>query len=629
MIDTEKKTTDAVAMLQSGRVEEAVLLLCKVIENAPDYHKAIYFLAMANYMSGMIKEAAANIDMALSLSANPVYIKDACDIYFDLGLSYSEKNTFEEAATAFKRVLELNDQDNEALENLLSTYLKMKKPDEALAVIEDSLDAINLPATIFFNIGMAFTEQKQYDKALKMFTKADIICSDDYLTLYNIGLIHLKKEEFTEAESYFRKSIGIKPDFPEAQLNLGLVLTDINRYKEAIECYEIAINLRKDFVNCYLNMGTTYLKQNDYDKALKNFLIALELEPGNIKVLNNIGYYWHNMNDLQKAQEYFERALSIDPQNADAHFNMATVYLTAGDYKRGWEEYEWRFRRETNDTPSIPDLKKPVWQGESLKGKTLYVYPEQGFGDAIQFVRFFSQLSAMGANVIYKSISAIRPLFEINDLKAQILHYETDDSTVEYDYYIPLLSIPRVINTEITNIPLKEGYLKADSTKVEDFKQKYFDNNDYKVGIFWKGTRMILPNRHMSLEHFLPLLELEGLKLYSFQRGYGIEELHNSPYKDKISDMGSTFKDFSDTAAAMKNLDLVISIDSGIAHLAGALGHPCYLLLPYWAEWRWMHDIDYSSWYNSLRIFRQSRAGDWPELITRVVNQVKSNINNK
>lgn len=632
----DDKLTEAVGLLQKNEINKALQILDEAIILNPNKEQAHYFAAIAQYISGQLDTAAASMEHALEINYSSAYLKEACDIYFDCGLEYLEKHDYSKSILYFEKCLKINPDDEEARVNIKKCIYEFVK----LHINNSDVEQANLltrklfsdekpDSNILFQVGLLYSGVKKYKEGLECYHRALKINPNDPLTLYNTGLSYLNMDKSEESLIYFQQAIELQPVFPEALLNYGLAHLNLRRYAEAIDYFKESIRQKPDYITAYLNMATAYIRQGRGSEAIECCGTALKIEPENLTILNNLGVYWQNINDTDRALEYFTEALKIDRTNPDAHFNLSTIYLSTGHYKRGWEEYEWRFKRNTDDTPTIPDFKKPRWRGESLSGKTIYVYPEQGYGDALQFVRFLPVLAEMGANVIYKAVSGILPLLEISDLKARLITFTEDDNTLEYDYYIPLLSIPYILNTELSTIPLKSGYLQPEKVKIENYKAQYFDNDSYKVGIFWHGNLKINPHRHMSLTNFLPLLSIEGLKLYSFQRGLGIEDLYNSSDFHKIVDMGKTFSDFSDTAAAMKNLDLMITIDTSVAHLAGAIGQKTLLILPYWAEWRWMQNIEYSPWYDSLKLVRQTRIGEWDSVLEQVCRFIKKEISNK
>lgn len=373
-----------------------------------------------------------------------------------------------------------------------------------------------------------------------------------------------------------------------------------------------------DYTDVYCNLGVVLKKQGRIDEAIQCYEKVLGSNPNHINTIYNLGGAYTSKREINNAIKWYEKALQVDPDYIDTYLNLGIAYLLNKDFEKGWKYYEYRFNGYKEPKPDI-DNPKPKWDGSSLENKTIYILHEQGVGDTIQFVRFLSYLKKFNpSKVLFRCQESVENLLKINDINAEIVDCSTSDKTLEFDTYLPLLSLPYYLKPDLDNMPDK--YLKADSSKVINYKQRFFDNNLYKIGIFWQGN----PNhkgdkwRSFPLNLFCPLFEIPNTQFYSLQKGFGIEQLDNLPDRFNIINLEQTFMDFSDTAAAIENLDLVITIDSAVAHLAGAMGKKVWIIIESEPDWRWFFDEEQTVWYKSARIFRPGLEKDKSEVISRI-----------
>ncbi|RJQ50275.1 MAG: tetratricopeptide repeat protein, partial [Nitrospiraceae bacterium] len=385
-------------------------------------------------------------------------------------------------------------------------------------------------------------------------------------TWHLFGMIEYQNREYDSAISHIQKAVFIDPSKYFYHHNLGLIYLDKGLPDEAIEHFKKALTLKPHLFEAYNNIGLAFSDKDMLDDAIENYNRALTLNPDYAESYNNIGLAFKSKGLLDRAVENYKKALTLKPDYIDAHTNLAMIYILTKDFDAGWKEYEWRLKEIRNIS-----LKRPCWDGSSLVGKTILVYPEQGYGDTLQFVRYLPLLydEYNTANVLFIPQNGLERLLRESDLKAEILDAGTPVESLEYDTNIHLLSLPRIFKTNLENIPFKQKrYLMANPEKVEWYREKFFNlqlstcNFQLKVGIFWQGSPTLKPdrNRSMPLRFFYPLCGLPGVKVYSLQKGYGIEQLDELPEDIDIINLGETFNDFSDTAAAIENLDLVITV---------------------------------------------------------------------
>lgn len=410
----------------------------------------------------------------------------------------------------------------------------------------------------------------------------------------------------------------------------GQSLYDNGMLAESEEAFNKVLEAEPLCAEAYQGLGVVYFSKNEFDKSIEFSMKAVDLygndEQARVsECFLNLAIAFKAKNDLQNALFCYENAIMLNVNNYDAYFGISVTYLLNKDFENGFKLYRSRFFKSHSVIAHFVEDKKE-WQGEKIKNKNLYVYSEQGFGDNIQFVRYLKELSKRtGANVLYKPYKELEKLFEENDLGVELVKNSTDDEQLDFDAYTHLLSIPQLIKLTVDNIPLSSGYLMPNKSKVKKYKSKYFNNKKFKLGIVWRGTLDPYIEKVLSLKNFTKFLNVPNVEVYSFQVNLTDEEICELK-KNNIHNLESTFKDFSDTAAAIENLDLLISVDTSVAHLAGAMNKPVWVLLPYIPEWRWFLDSEKSPWYDSAKLYRQDELRNWENVFPRVLKDLEASV---
>jgi Flp pilus assembly protein TadD len=445
-------------------------------------------------------------------------------------------------------------------------------------------------------LGIVLAQQRRTDEAIACFQQALAISPAATEALENLqtaladksywqGLALLGSGRYGEAAGCFRRTIEHRPDHAEAHNNLGVALQLTGRPDESEMWLQRAIQLKGDYADAYANLGGVLEMQGALsDDSVQRSLVSLR------------------------------RAVELRPDCPKFHLNLGLALLRLGNFADGWPEYEWRLRREQH--PTRP-FSQPRWSGAPLDGRTILLYEDEGRGDTLQFARFFELVKQPGGRVVVECRGELAGLLASCPGVDEVI---ASGSTLgEFDVQLPIMSLPGVLRTTLDSLPAKVPYLFSEAARVENWKNQLGKAPGFKVGLAWQGNPDIPGDRVRSipLANFAPLAEVDHLRLYSLQVGAGREQL-SAAAPLSITDLAGRIADFHDTAAIMRNLDLVITCGSSPAHLAGALGVPVWTALAYVPDWRWMLARTDTPWYPTMCLYRQSRPGDWPEVFARI-----------
>jgi Tfp pilus assembly protein PilF len=427
------------------------------------------------------------------------------------------------------------------------------------------------------------------------------------------------------AIDFYVRALELRPDLPDPYNNIAVLLKGMRRLPAAVACLRRAVQLAPASASLWSNLGNMLWMSLDFDRAGAAFRRALDLEPTRPETHHNLGLLQFSKGDYQLAIESYDRALALAPGNTLIMWDRALALLASGDLARGFAAYDTRF--DLNDPSmqfdlnlkAVRSIPLPMWQGEDLRGKTLFVYAEQGLGDTIQFARFLPVVAQHGARIVFDcqpelvrlmsnlaGVAELRPQFQANPLPAA-------------DFHLPLMSLPSRLGATLANLPNTTPYLSAPLAVVGPSVPRP-PGTRLAIGIVWAGRphHSNDHNRSMTLEHFFPLAELPGVALYSLQMGPRAADIGATSAAPLVCDLRPQIQDFADTARLIQQLDLVIGVDTSVVHLAGALGRSAFVLLPYTADWRWLGRREDSPWYPALRLFRQQAPNDWQGVIARV-----------
>ncbi|MEO5346078.1 MAG: tetratricopeptide repeat protein [Magnetococcus sp. YQC-9] len=444
--------------------------------------------------------------------------------------------------------------------------------------------------------------------------------------LHLLGVVKRETGDLRGALESLSQAVAALPDNAVFQLDLALLLKKRGTRLPAIERLTEAIRLDPGMAIARVHLGDLYMDLGRIDEAIDCFTAATRLKPGLIEAWINLGLCQKSQNRLQDAFECFENAVLRQPEHAEAHVNLALSSLMNGDYPQGWREFEWRFKLERENL-LFPNLPLPRWHGESLKNRTLVLVGEQGFGDMIQFIRFAAPLAERGARVVALVPTPLMRLFESAPGVARVLNHT--DFGEPIDCQIPILSLPGVLGTTIETIPATPGYLKAPEILDPALNGLLAGPGD-KIGLIWSGKPLHandpLRRRSCTPADLAPLARLPNARLFSLQKPDPAGPPPAFPDGMEVTPLDGHLNDFAATAAIMNRLDRIVTIDTAAAHLAGALGRPVATLLPCAPDWRWGNHQDHTPWYDSMRLFRQSRHDRWEEPVQQLVRELTNRV---
>jgi tetratricopeptide (TPR) repeat protein len=600
-----------------GKLDAAVASLQHAVRLEPAYAEAHYNLGLVFVDQGEFGEAEGCYREAVR--CKPQYAA----AYNNLGNLYRMRGEWQQAESCHREALRLEPANAAAHNNLGNTLRDQAKPALALAHYRQAIGLQENYASAHYNLGLALSDLDRQDEAIAAFSHAVHLQPDMAEAHYNLGVSLAEQKRYADAEASYKEAIRCRPHYAEAVTNLGVVLADQERFDEAVACYEQGLRWQPDHAVAWNNLGNARKEQGRLDDAVACYGQALQSRPDFAEALSDLGVVLALQGRFADALASYRRALEIKPDYADAHCNRALALLLQGDYLHGFAEYEWRWKKKVPGPRLLP---QPLWDGSPLAGRTVLLHAEQGLGDALQFVRYVPLVKERGGTVI---LECQRPLVRLlasgGGYDRLLAHGEPLPS---FDVHAPLMSLPWIFRTDLANVPAAVPYLHADPDRLAQWGRRVTDVPGFKVGIVWQGNPKNKADRFRSfpLALLAPLTRLEGVHVFSLQKGFGSEQLQHFAERRRIVDWTSEMDvdaPFLDTAAVMRHLDLVIAPETGPAHLAGALGLRTWVVLAAVPDWRWLLDRDDSPWYPTMRLFRQRIAGDWEEVLGRVAEEVK------
>ena len=529
----------AQAYQNSGRLPEAIDTCKRVVKNRPRDFGPNYLMATLHAQQGDIERAVKFFTSAVKLKP------DFLEARYNLAYALNLLGMHEEAAGQYEKILKASPHHLNAQINYANTLNLLGRHADALASYDQIIRLVPDAAAAYGNRGYVQKQLKRHDEAIADFDRA----------------------------------IALEPRYAEAHFNRGATLHAVKRFGEALESYDAAIKLKPDYADAYFNRGATLHDLRRFDEALESYGEAIKINPDYAEAYFNRGTTLHELKRFDDALQSYDRALSLKPNDSRFLFARSSVNLLRGNFALGWREYE---ARKANQTRAGRAFRRPLWRGDAdLAGKSVLVHCEQGLGDTIQFCRYLKLLAQAGAQVLFAPPPPLKQLMK--SLGDHIALVDAEDRALRFDYHCPLLSLPLAFDTDRDSIPAQVPYLAAEPERVSKWAGRIGDRG-FKIGIGWQGaTTTIDVGRSFQVREFLALSKVPGTRLISLQKGEGEAQLAALPAGMKVETLGDDFDagtdGFLDTAAALESLDLVITSDTAIAHLAGALAKPTWVVL--------------------------------------------------
>ena len=572
--------SQGLALHQQGQLTQAKLVYEQVLSKQPQHLDALY-------LSGVIAAQSKNPTLAVELIGKAIAVRpDYAEAHAIRGIALKDLERVEEAIASFDRAISIKPDYAEAHYNRGNALKKLERMEDAVASYDRAIAIKPDYAKAYYNRGVALNELKQVEEALASYDRAIEIKSDYAIAYSNRGVALQELRRVEEAVASFDRVIAINWDDAEAHSNRGVALQELKQVEDAVASYDRAIAIKSEYAEAYSNRGN----------ALKE------------------------LKQVEEAVASYDRAIALNPEYAEAYWNKALALLLAGNFAHGWELYESRWKNERSALKSH-NFPQPPWLGaEDIASKTILLHAEQGLGDTIQFCRYAKLVKALGAKVVLEVPKALRGL--LSGLEGADELIEEGNALPTFDYHCPLLSLPLAFKTDLTNIPSPKPYLAASAQKCDEWAQRMGAKGKPRVGVVWSGNATYKNdhNRSLSLQQLLPHLPncCEYVSLQKEVRGVDKAVLEGSG----IRHYGEELKDFTDTAALCDLMDVVITVDTSVAHLSGALGKKTWIVLPYSPDWRWLLDRNDSPWYDSVRLYRQDENRQYAPVLQRVANDL-------
>ncbi|NQV32197.1 MAG: tetratricopeptide repeat protein [Phycisphaeraceae bacterium] len=558
---------------QNGQLDQAEALYRQALEDNPNHAGIHHCLGMIGSQTDRSAMAIEHVTKALEISPEVARFQNT------LGVVLEEAGREQDAVKAYEQAISLDPTFAEAYNNLAIVWQNLAQYDKAIDASQQALTWLPRQGSFHNTLACSLQQNGQSESALQS----------------------------------FRDAVKYQPNNPEPLNHMGVIYTDLEQYDQAISCLKKAIALATDYAEAHNHLGMAYHGAGRLDDAIAAFQQALALEPDFIQSRYNLGNAQLAQGHCDQAIVTFNECLAQDPDYALAHWNLSHALLLKGEYCEGWTHYAWR-RHADLDIELYPyPLKGPAWDGQPFPNQRLLVHFEQGHGDSIQLARFLTRAKALGGEVIVQVRESMARVFEtIDGIDELITINETGIvEDIKYDFHASLFDLPGLFNVTLDTLT-DTPYV----TCVRDLEKSWqprITSKHFKVGLVWAGSQIHGndKNRSCDLSQWAPLMDLPGITWYSLQKGPAAEQLSQSPFSQQITDLNDSIADFGGTCGAIEHMDLVISVDTSVLHLAGAMGKPTWALLPHAPDWRWLQNRSDSPWYKSVTLFRQNRPGHW------------------
>ncbi|HEY7987058.1 MAG TPA: tetratricopeptide repeat protein [Methylophilaceae bacterium] len=606
-----QRLQQAIAFHQTGQLAQAQSIYEDILRSQPTHVDCLQLLGVIASQKGDYQRAADLIGKAIEITPNnPAF-------YANRAIALRELKQLEAAVASYDKAVALQPDYADAYFNRGLALQELKHMEAAVASYDKVIALIPHSAEAYYNRGLALQELMQLQAAIASYDSVIALTPNSAGAYYNRGTALQTLKQFDDAATSYDQAIALQPDYADAYLNRAITLQELKRSEAALASYDQAIALQPSYAKAWFNRGITLKELGQPEVAVASYSQAIALQSNYVEAYSNRGLALQELGQTEAAIASYDQAIALHPDYAEAYWNKSLALLLNGDFAQGWELYEWRWQRESFTSPRRNFL-QPLWLGkEALQGKTILLHSEQGLGDAIQFCRYAKQVAALGARVILEIekslIGLLRQLEGVDEL------VERGMALPAFDFHCPLLSLPLAFKTDMESIPGNRPYLRSDPAKITYWANKLGPKVKKRVGIVWSGNILHKndANRSLVLAELIAQLP-QNIEYVSLQNDARDADKTTLAANMHIRHFGSELAEFTDTAALCELMDVVISVDTSVAHLSGALGKPTWILLPQMPDWRWLLNGDGSLWYASAKLYRQKTASDWDSVLSNV-----------
>jgi tetratricopeptide (TPR) repeat protein len=629
-----------------GDAKLAVRYSKMAIRSAPKHAPAHNALGNALLAEGKKRLAKESYLRAIKCDSN------FADAYYNVGNFYREEKKYADAVASYRRAIELSPLQADVHNSLGAVLVDMEQLDEAKGAFLRALELDPSYAEAHFNLGNELAKEGEHARAIAYLDKATVLRPEYTKAHHGLGVSKQALGDFAGAVTAYRCALALTPEDMNAHNNLGTAFAGMGRPEEAVKVFKRVLELDPSCAEGYFNLGSALSQSGETARAIEYLHTAADMKPDSAQTYQNLGVAQQALGNLAEATIAYRQALAclpgdIDilgnlaavlalqddaegialfeelieerPDSAHIHWNFSIALLLRGDYARGWREYEWRCLWDKFPSPKR-EFEQPRWNGEPLEGASILLHYEQGFGDSLQFVRYAPLVAQRGGRVILEVQDGLRQLLQGVEGVTECIGQS--DQPPEFSCYCPLMSLPAIFGTTTATIPPITPLQYGDDGG--DLSSGVEEGEGLRVGLVWAGNPQHMQDRlrSMSLRHFLPLMEVDSVSFVSLQKGPAAAQINEGHLPFTLPDVLANVRDFSETAAVLAGLDLVITVDTAVAHLAGTMGKPVWILVADPPDWRWGLQGETTPWYPTVRIFRQSFAGGWEELMKRVASEL-------
>jgi tetratricopeptide (TPR) repeat protein len=597
---------------EAGRLAQAESLYREILKQDPRQADALHLLGVLCGQTKRETDGIKLIKQAIALRPGvAAYHNNLGNVLLQIGNRAA-------AISAFRTAVGLDPSHARAWNNLGNALREDGQTDAAIEAYTRSLQLAPRIAEVHSNLGIALRAQGRLDEAIASHRRAIALAPQSSEAHNNLGVALRDQNRTREALAAHQKAVELRPDSLSALSNLGAALRRLGETEEAVDVLNRALALDPPYADAHNNMGSALIDRGDFADAAECCRRAMALRPGYADAHANLAIALAYMGRVEEAMPEARRAVDLMPHDPLAHWNLSMLLLLVGDFELGWREHEWRWK-----CPSMLKRRRfvePRWDGQSLDGQTVLLFAEQGFGDILQFIRYAPLVAGCGGRVVVECQPELARLFQTLPGIDQIVC--PGDALPKFELQCPLMSLPFAMRKKDFNPPAVP-YLSAPDRETDGLKWQ-INADSFNIGVVWAGdpAHQNDRSRSIALAQLAPLAKVSGITIHSLQKGPAAAEAMNPPAGIDIVDHARDLTDFARTASLVQHLDLIISVDTAVAHLAGAMGKPVFVLLPFMPDWRWMLHRPDSAWYCTLRLFRQPCMRDWNSAIEATVESV-------